>query len=275
MNSVIKIFMFFVLVAAVSQASVVLAGLSEDEVYSEFKAANELFRQGNEASGDDADKLYGEAILRFERIVEDGGIRNAGLYYNLGNAYLLKDDIGRAIVNYRRSERLDDSNADLRKNLAFARSRRIDQIDIETETKVLHTLFFWHYDFSLQVRFFLACLFFAACFLVLTAMVWFGRRGAMRAICVVCGVAFVCFALSVIVESVGKARRKCGVIVSESVIARQGDGHNYPKSFKDPLHAGTEFDLIKRQSGWFNVRLSDGSEAWVPVATGELVNNYE
>jgi hypothetical protein len=275
MNSVIKIFMFFVLVAAVSQASVVLAGLSEDEVYSEFKAANELFRQGNEASGDDADKLYGEAILRFERIVEDGGIRNAGLYYNLGNAYLLKDDIGRAIVNYRRSERLDDSNADLRKNLAFARSRRIDQIDIETETKVLHTLFFWHYDFSLQVRFFLACLFFAACFLVLTAMVWFGRRGAMRAICVVCGVAFVCFALSVTVESVGKARRKCGVIVSESVIARQGDGHNYPKSFKDPLHAGTEFDLIKRQSGWFNVRLSDGSEAWVPVATGELVNNYE
>jgi hypothetical protein len=251
------------------------AGLSEDEVYSEFKAANELFRQGNEASGDDADKLYGEAILRFERIVEDGGIRNAGLYYNLGNAYLLKDDIGRAIVNYRRSERLDDSNADLRKNLAFARSRRIDQIDIETETKVLHTLFFWHYDFSLQVRFFLACLFFAACFLVLTAMVWFGRRGAMRAICVVCGVAFVCFALSVTVESVGKARRKCGVIVSESVIARQGDGHNYPKSFKDPLHAGTEFDLIKRQSGWFNVRLSDGSEAWVPVATGELVNNYE
>jgi hypothetical protein len=275
MNSVIKIFMFFVLVAAVSQASVVLAVLSEDEVYSEFKAANELFRQGNEASGDDADKLYGEAILRFERIVEDGGIRNAGLYYNLGNAYLLKDDIGRAIVNYRRSERLDDSNADLRKNLAFARSRRIDQIDIETETKVLHTLFFLHYDFSLQVRFFLACLFFAACFLVLTAMVWFGRRGAMRAVCVVCGVAFVCFALSVTVESVGKARRKCGVIVSESVIARQGDGHNYPKSFKDPLHAGTEFDLIKRQSGWFNVRLSDGSEAWVPVATGELVNNYE
>jgi hypothetical protein len=267
-------FCCFVFLLLVCLPVVLFAGeLSDDEINSQFNEANDLFRRGNEASGDAAAKLYGEAVLRFERIINAGQVENAGLYYNLGNAYLLKGDVGRAIVNYRRSEMLDDSNADLRKNLAFARSRRVDQVEVATEKKVMQTLFFWHYDFSVKARFLLACLFFAACCLVLTTMVWFGRRGAMRAVCVVCGVLAVCFALSVTVESVGKNRRKFGVIVSESVVARSGDGANYAKSFKDPLHAGTEFDLIKRQSGWYNVRLADGSEGWVPVGTTELITN--
>jgi tetratricopeptide (TPR) repeat protein len=251
------------------------SSFSAVDVDSEFRDANAYFKEGNAASGDEAVGLYNKAILHYEKVLNEGGIKNSGVYYNLGNAYLLKGDVGRAILNYRRSEMLDDSNHDLQKNLAFARSRRVDQVEVATEKKVLQTLFFWHYDFSVKVRFLLACLFFGACFLVLTSMVWFGRRGAMGAVCVVCGVLAVCFALSVTVETVGAARDKCGVIVSESVVARQGDGANYPKSFKDPLHSGTEFDLIKSQSGWYNIRLVDGSEGWIPAGTGELVTNYE
>lgn len=249
-------------------------GLSESEIDSQFKEANDLFRQGNEALGEEAVRLYGEAILRYERIINEGGLKNAGVYYNLGNAYLLKGDVGRAILNYRRSEMLDESNPDLQKNLFFALSSRIDQIDTSTEKKVLQTLFFWHYDFPIRLRFFLACMFFAVGFLTLTSIVWFGRRGPMAAVCVVCGLLVLSFALSVTVETVGKSRRKSGVIISESVVARTGDGGNYPKSFKDPLHAGTEFEMVKRQSGWFNIRLSDGSEGWVPVSAAELIVNF-
>lgn len=273
MNSFIKILLAFVLVAVVLPIGTVLGELPEAEIYSEFREGNDLFRQGNDSSDDEAKKLYGEAILHYERIVDDGGVKNAGIYYNLGNAYLLKGDVGRAILNYRRSEMLDDSNSDLHKNLAFARSRRVDQVEAATEKKIMQTLFFWHYDFPVKVRFFLACLFFGSGFSVLTAMVWFGRRGAMGAICVVFGVIAVSFALSVTVEMAGKKRHKAGVIVSESVVARTGDGANYPKSFKDPLHGGTEFDLVKRQSGWYNIRLADGSEGWIPVATAGLITN--
>jgi hypothetical protein len=274
MKIVLKIVLVLILLLA-GVWNVCLGGeLSEAEIDAQFKEANGLFSRGNAATGDEAVELYGEAILRFERIINAGGVKNAGVYYNLGNAYLLKGDVGRAILNYRRSELLDDSNSDLQKNLAFAISRRVDQVEVATEKKVLQTLFFWHYDFPVKVRFFLACLFFAVGCVVLTAIVWFGRRGAMAAVCVFCGVVVVCFVLSVAVESVGKARIKSGVIVSESVIARTGDGRNYPKSFKDPLHAGTEFEVVKRQSGWFNIRLADGSEGWVPVSTAELVTDF-
>ena len=274
MKIVLKIVLVLILLLA-GVWNVCLGGeLSEAEINAQFKEANDLFSRGNAATGDEAVELYGESILRFERIINAGGVKNAGVYYNLGNAYLLKGDVGRAILNYRRSELLDDFNSDLQKNLAFARSRRVDQVEVATEKKVLQTLFFWHYDFPVKVRFFLACLFFAVGFFVLTAMVWFGRRGAMGAVCVFCGVVVICFVLSVAVESVGKARVKSGVIVSESVIARTGDGRNYPKSFKDPLHAGTEFEVVKRQSGWFNIRLADDSEGWVPAGTAELITNY-
>lgn len=248
-------------------------GVEEVGIDSDFKLGNFFFKEGNAASGEKSVEYYNKAILHFEKIVNDEGVKNAGLYYNIGNAYLLKGDFGRAILNYRRGEMLDDSNSDLQKNLAFARSRRVDQVEIGAEKKVMHTLFFWHYDFSMKVRFFLACLFFGVCFLVLTAIIWFGRRGAMGAVCVVCGVFSAGFALSVTVERVGDSREKAGVIVSDSVIARTGDGTNYPKSFKDPLHGGTEFDLVKRQSGWCNIRLVDGSEGWVPVGTAELISS--
>ncbi len=245
--------------------------LSEQEIYSQFTEANLLFDQGNAADGDDADKLYGEAILHFEKIVDEGGIKNAGLYYNLANAYLLKGDVGRAIVNYRRSEKLDGSNTDIKKNLAFARSRRIDQVQIKTEKKVLQTLFFWHYDFSMKIRFFLACLFFAILCLGLTAILWFGRKTPLPAVCAISAILVLGFATSVSVEKVLSSKVNCGVIVDDSVLARQGDGHNYPPSFKDPLHSGTEFDLIKTQSGWYNIQLSDGSEGWVPQSSAELI----
>jgi len=68
----------------------------------------------------------------------------------------------------------------------------------------------------------------------------------------------------VVLETRARARRVCGVITTEKVVARQGDGRNYPESFKDPLHAGTEFDLLERRGGWLHIRLVDNSDAWIP-----------
>ena len=77
--------------------------------------------------------------------------------------------------------------------------------------------------------------------------------------------------LSVAAESYVGSRQISGVIVASEVVARQGDGMNYPASFKDPLHSGTEFEVIRQQSGWLNIELSDGSEGWVPKTSSELI----
>jgi len=248
------------------------AQLPSNQLYPLFNQANEAFRQANAIAGDpQAEKLYEKAILSYERIINETRIRNAGLYYNLANAYLLKGDLGKAILNYRRAQKLDSSDENIRKNLTFARSRTIDLIKPRTEKRVLQTLFFWHYDFALKTKFILTLLFFAALCITLTVMIWLGRSAPATVAAVICAILVVCFFVSVTVEANSKARTISGVITSQQVVARQGDGQGYPASFKDPLHEGTEFDLIEHRPGWFHIKLSDGSDGWMPDTTAELI----
>ena len=244
-----------------------------EQVYSLFNQANQFFREANSTT-DDPDKaqqLYDKAILNYEKINNDGRIKNSKLYYNLGNAYFLKEDIGRAILNYRRAENLDKADTNIQKNLAFARSRRIDKVTIRTQERILETLFFWHYDFSIKTKFLITCTCFAIVCISATLMLWRGRSSAWVVTAVICGLLTAGFLTSVVVEARFRANTICGVITAGQVVARQGDGPNYPESFKDPLHAGTEFDLLERRSGWFHVRLSDDSDGWIPDNAADLI----
>jgi len=249
------------------------AKLSDEQAYALFKQANQAFRQANSivSDADQAEKLYEKAVLSYEKIINDGQIKNARLYYNLGNAYFLKGNLGKAILNYRRAEKLDNDDANIQKNLAFARSRRLDKVKVKTEERVLQTLFFWHYDFSIKTKFLLTCLFFAAVCISLTLMIWFGRAAPGTVTAVICGILTVCFFASVVLETRTRARRICGVITAQEVIARQGDGQNYPASFKDSLHAGTEFDLLERRPAWLHIKLADNSDGWIPDDDADLI----
>lgn len=249
------------------------AKLSNEQLYSLFSRANEAFRQANSTvdNSNKAKKFYEETILLYEKIISEGQIQNSKLYYNLGNAYLLKGDLGEAILNYRRAEKLDSADTNIQKNLAFARSRRVDKVNLETEKRVLHTLFFWHYDFSLKTKFVFTCLFFALFCVSLTAMIWFGRNAPGTVSAVISGILLTCVCASVILEANNQARKICGVITVEEVVARQGDGQSYSPSFKDPLHSGTEFDLLEHRHGWLHIKLSDNSEGWIPETKADLI----
>ena len=249
------------------------AELADEQVYKLFNQANEAFRQGN-ATVDDpdkAEKLYEKAILSYEKIIHDGQIKNARLYYNLGNAYFLKGQIGKAILNYRRAEKLDNTDANIQKNLSFARSRRIDKVITKTEKRVVKTLFFWHYDFSAKIRFILLCLSFAIVCISLTVIIWFGRSAPITVTTVIASLILSCCLASLVIESKTKTGMICGVITAGEVLAYQGDGQNYPLSFKDPLHVGTEFDLLEERPGWLHIRLFDNSDGWISRTSAELI----
>ena len=248
------------------------AEMSKDRAYSLFSQANQSFREANSArSPEQAQKLYEKAILFFERIIDEGEIKNARLYYNLANAYFLKGDIGKAILNYRRAEKLDNSDANIQKNLTFARSKRIDKVVMKTEKRVLHTLFFWHYDFSIKAKFLFTCIFFGVVCICVAAIIWFGRSAPWMIPAVISAILTTCFLVSLVVEAGTEAGRICGVITVKEVVARQGDGQNYAPSFKEPLHEGTEFDLLESRPGWLHIFLFNENDTWIPDDSGELI----
>src|SRR5215510_10748759 len=99
----------------------------------QLEQANRAFEQALiSPTPQDARGYYQQAIAGYEQLVA-AGIHNAKLYYNLGNAYFRLHDLGHAILYYRRGLRLEPGNRQLQANLSYARSRRIDQIDVSVQ----------------------------------------------------------------------------------------------------------------------------------------------
>ena len=265
-----------VVVCMLSAAPAPAEVLSEDELRQLFEEASRLFRQANETSVSDpaaGRDLHQRAVLRFERIVREGGIRNGKLYYNLGNAYFLAGDIGRAILNYRRAERYAPRDANLRQNLAYARLSRADKFEERQKTRVLKTLLFWHYDLPATVRLKLFVILWAVLWIAASVRLLYSHMARAVAPAVGC-VAALLFG-SLVVEAAVSSRRQAGVILAPEVIARKGDGESYQPSFREPLHAGAEFVLRESRNGWHHIELPDGRTSWIPGAAAGLVAEIE
>lgn len=65
------------------------------------------------------DKDYASAIRMYQSVL-DQKQESAGLYFNLGNAYFKSGDLGLAILNYMRAQRLAPGDEDIQANLEFA-----------------------------------------------------------------------------------------------------------------------------------------------------------
>lgn len=74
---------------------------------------------------------YRLAITLYNQDLAENG-PDAQVYYNLGNAYFRNDNLGRAVLSYERSLRLDPTDGDARHNLEFVRSRIQDRPEDDT-----------------------------------------------------------------------------------------------------------------------------------------------
>ncbi len=247
--------------------------LDETAISDLYSQAKEFFRQADSKSiksKDEAVSLYKKSAMRYERLIKEGGIENGQIYYNLGNIYFRMNDIGRAILNYRRAEQYIPDDNNLKQNLKYAREKRIDIIDEKQETKVLKTLFFWHYDFSVKTRLMLFTIFFSIVWISAGFRIFFKRPFLFWCITAPALISIL-LAGSLITEEFILKKTRPGVILSPETIARKGNSETYEPSFKEPVHAGTEFTLIEDRGDWYQVELSDSRTCWVSSNDVELV----
>lgn len=245
--------------------------LDRARIHDLFSEAKTLFRQANETDDESAARsLYLRSALRYEGIVKAGGIRNGGLYYNLGNAWFRHGDLGKAILNYRRAEKYIPTDSNLQQNLRYARHRRMDRIEEKENTRLLKVILFWHYDLSSRTRH----LVFAVSFLLFwlgVAVRTLARRYPPRGILGLTLFVAIVFLASITTTNFFATEE--GVIVEAEVVARKGDGDSYQPSFKEALHAGTEFNLMEKRAEWLQIELRDGNHCWVPAKATELIGD--
>ncbi len=87
------------------------AWAQNDQVLSWFVEGNNAYKSAD----------YAGAIVAFEKITASGVVSGA-VYYNLGNSYYKKGELGKALLNYERARRLMPRDSDLEANWEYANS---------------------------------------------------------------------------------------------------------------------------------------------------------
>ena len=251
----------FALIAAMALAALPAAAAAQ--VLGDLEAmnaTNALYEDGR----------YEQAARSYQQLV-DKGYGDPVLYYNLGNAYFKQGDLGRAILNYLRAERLAPRDGDIRANLDFARGQTLDVLESGEApfVRFMTALLFRVTAGELGAVALALWLLFAACLLLVMVgprrwLSWARRAALVTAVLLILGGGSLAGRLYV--DSVSHE----AVIVVEEVDVVSGPGNRYTPEFT--LHAGAETGLVERRGAWARITLPGGSlQGWVPAASVEEV----
>ena len=245
--------------------------LSRSRLILQLSSALQAFDRGSALLNDAPDEAlmaFRQAGDKFQAVV-DAGIDNGKLYYNLGNTHLRLGEIGAAIADYRRAQRLTPDDQRLIANLRFARSLTRNHIKPSGKRTFLQTVFFWHYSWPLGARRTAAMIGYGLFWLLLAVRALSPRAKVGYA-------AFVCLALwvavgaSVAIDLPSQTGLTEGVLVTDDVVVRKGNGEGYDPQFRQPLHEGVEFEVVEHRGGWLHIALPDGNQGWVHEREVEL-----
>ncbi|OGL47818.1 MAG: hypothetical protein A2W05_09340 [Candidatus Schekmanbacteria bacterium RBG_16_38_10] len=218
---------------------------SSQETSSMFLDANQAYNRGD----------YDRAVLLYQKLL-DLGTRNSLLYYNLGNCFFRKGELGKSILNYKKSELYNPRNEDLKANLNYVRQSIKDKIEVRGDG-IRKRFFFWYYALNLK-EIFIFFLIFNGIFWILAVLKLFKSFPFLRAV-------FFVFLLLMLVSGISAATKfyemenfKGGVVLAEEVSVRSGDSITDTVIFK--LHEGTEIEILDERDDWVKIKLPHGSK---------------
>jgi tetratricopeptide (TPR) repeat protein len=210
-----------------------------------------------------AQRLFAAAI--------ESGAENAELYTNLGNAALQAEELGQAVLAYRRALLLEPGLERARQNLQHARGLLPSWVPTPSEGGVLDTFFLWHQNVSRADRADLAAALFAIAALCLAASIYF-RSQPFRYVVYLAAATWLALLLSLTFDPARDATSE-GVVVAREALARAADSVNAPTRFGEPVPAGTEVKILEDRGGWLHVGLHNGRNAWVTASSVERVRS--
>jgi tetratricopeptide (TPR) repeat protein len=259
------------IVAADGFAEAPPARVASEEL-SSLAAAEDAYARGLETARTDpvaAREAFREAAQRYEAL-RQRGIENGYLLYNLANARLGAGELGRAILEYRRAQRLIPGDPALRHNLDYARSQRRSEVAPSGGRALAQALFAWHLRTTTRARFNVFLAGYLAFWIVLSIMIerpnaalrWTGAAMALLWIAAGCSVG---------AELLRGKSTGDGVIIAQEVVVRKGNGAGFEPQFREPVHEGLELQVLQERGGWYLVKLPNGMTGWVPVESTGLV----
>ena len=242
------------------------------ELQNEFEQALRDFDEAHQIQNsrpDQARQLFRASEQRFSSIAA-AGVMNGRLEFNIGNCHLQAGDVGRAILHYRRAQRLIPRDPLLADNLAVARSRCLTPIEPTRRSEFFKSVFFWHYQTALATRFQVGLVLYVAVWALLSARSVARRRWLTVCAVVAASLTGACGA-SVAAERWFERNAPEAVVTAMDVVVYKGPGTGYQRQFEQPLQPGVECTVRERRGTWWNIELADGNSGWIEANAAELV----
>ncbi len=221
-----------------------------------FYKGNTLYEQGS----------YDEAVREYSKLLEQG-MESGHLYYNIGNAYFKKGELGKAILYYERAKRLIPRDSDLRSNYKFA----LSHIDADTEkvsrqwTEKIFGLFGF---LSLNEITALASSMFVLIVLLLIAHLYITMSRNTFSLLFISFIVMLAFLIASIFIRASSIEKEA-VIVSDSPEVKFEPFESATTHFT--LHEGLKIFIIQSKQDWMKIKRSDGKTGWVTKDSAELI----
>ncbi len=222
-----------------------------------FLEANQAYENGN----------FEKAAQLYKKVL-DSGIKSGMIYYNLGNCYIKLGETGKALVYYRRAERLIPRDGDLRFNLNYVLDQRKDKIEAKEKTDLARVFFFWHHWLNLKELFY-AFVVSNLIFWTLSLILIYKKNDFLKWIRLTAFILFLLFGASSGIKVYALKSIKHGAVISPEAIVRSGNGPNHSPLFI--LHEGAEFRIDEQTEGWMKISLADGKIGWISSASVETI----
>ena len=233
---------FLMAILILMPKSVLLAQSSNVDV---MVKANQLYENGK----------YIEATNLYLHLV-DQGIQNSNLHYNLGNAYFKLDQLGLAILNYKRASLIDPRDSDIRTNLDIARAQTIDQIVSNKKNLLLRIARFSKYWFHTDEIAIATLSFWITLVILLMALMHYSVSKVYKLIryaSIFVSVLIILGMISLGSHWYSDNIPQEAVVIADEVNVLSGPSPQYVTEFT--LHNGTELNILETRRGWVRATL--------------------
>lgn len=226
------------------------SGASDEELYSLANLAL-------------ADERYEEAIAGYIKI-EEMGIENPDVHYNLGNAYAKSGQLGMAVYYYEKSAKLLNSE-DVLHNLAFVRERLSfsgQSIDARSPLERLSAFL------TLKESSDLALAIYVATFVLFSIKLRF-RKGVNRKmlgrLALFSSILFLLSGMTATYKFYMQNQNSYAIVLSGTAQLYEVPTENI-ESVKE-LSEGARLNLLEEKNGWYKVSSQGGLTGWVKAGT--------
>jgi tetratricopeptide (TPR) repeat protein len=245
MNS--KRTIFIILTFLALQPAKVMADTASQQAVSKFVSADYHYKQGQ----------FVDAIREYESILSSG-LESGNLYYNLGNAYYKNNQLGKALVNYKRAEHFVPRDSDLKFNENLVR----DQLHVdEQQNNIFEKLFAKHIAFYTEEE--MITIITGLGFIILFGYLFlFFIKPQIRfkwILMIGLVLVFLVYLIGLCFEIEHDHSR---ALVISSTPA------NYEPLEKSTayyqLKEGEDVEVVSEDSGWYKIKRYDGKLGWIP-----------